>query len=218
MHKIWQKLVTSWSFSKLNLNGISCDARIGNASLSPDFYGDVYGSALASFIGGVYCCFSSETAGRGASFMFVVCLNEWAWVSEEGREFGHHGFEIWYFAIKVLAKKMFVSYGFGVVQIAPPPQQNPFDALENYWPSGKSLFDGDVYEHGFFNIWPCWPQRHFGRPQLFYLNTAMVVKRRFSCIFMVVVKRISTVFLETVAKIWKTVSIFQNASKNTVHE
>jgi len=49
--------------------------RIGNASLSLDFYGDVYGSALASFIGGVYCGFSSETAGRGASFMFVVSLN-----------------------------------------------------------------------------------------------------------------------------------------------
>jgi len=34
----------------------------------------------------------------------------------------------------------------------PPPQQNPFGAFEIDWPPGKSLFDVDVYEQGFFNI------------------------------------------------------------------
>ena len=149
MRKIWQKLVTSWSFSKLHLNGSNWDVRIGNASLSLDFYGDVYGSALASFIGGVYCGFSSETVGRGASFMFVVSLNVWAWVSEGGREFGRHGFEIWYFAIKVLAKTMFVSYGFGVFQIAPPTTKS-FWCLSNRLAPWKKSFRRRCIRTGFF--------------------------------------------------------------------
>jgi len=32
----------------------------------------------------------------------------------------------------------------------------------------------------FFNVGLCWPQRHFDRPQLFYLNTEMVVEQGFS--------------------------------------
>jgi len=31
----------------------------------------------------------------------------------------------------------------------------------------------------FHKIWPCWLQRHFERPQLFYLNTEVTVKQGF---------------------------------------
>jgi len=31
-----------------------------------------------------------------------------------------------------------------------------------------------------FKVWPCWPQRHFERPQLLYLATEMVVQHGFS--------------------------------------
>ena len=38
-------------------------------------------------------------------------------------------------------------------------------------------YDAHLSGTRFFNVWQCWPQRYFERPQLFHLNTEIVTKR-----------------------------------------
>jgi len=35
----------------------------------------------------------------------------------------------------------------------------------------------------FFKVWPCWPQRHFERPQLFHPDTEVIAKQGFNVLW-----------------------------------
>ena len=62
----------------------------------------------------------------------------------------------------------------------------------------------------FFKIRPCWPQRHFKRPQVFHLNTKMVVKRRFSAFWWLWFCGEVVLYFE------RPFRVSQNSLKNTV--